>query len=62
MMTKKELKKIKKVIKVMNSMCPSVYGLKESEGDCRDNPSNCLNCWKLAVESRLKELKEIGGN
>lgn len=59
-MTKKELKKFKKVIKVMD-MCPSIYGLKESDSYCKDTPSDCRNCWKLAVESRLKELKEIGG-
>ena len=60
-MTKKELKKFKKVIKVINSACPSTYGLKESISDCKESPSNCLNCWKLAVKSQLEELKEFGG-
>ena len=61
-MTKKELKKFKKVIKVMDSTCPSIYGLKESNEDCKENPSYCLYCWKLAVKSELEELKEFGGN
>ena len=58
-MTKEELEKFDEVIKIMDNWCPNYYSLTEVDYCYFGDNSDCLACWKYAIESKLKE---IGGN
>ena len=58
-MTKEELEKFDEVIKIMDSWCPNYYSLTGLDNCYLGDNKDCLECWKYAIESKLKE---IGGN
>ena len=57
---KEELKKLYEFIFYITGECPhGIFGDKEIEDCNSNNLSDCIYCWRKALDKRIKDLNKI---